>query len=273
MTPPGDLTAHRPDRTIPSAGEARHFVGTSGGNRKKLPYQGALASYLKAIKRYQLLSQSGEHNLATERTVQAKHRLVESNLRLVVKIAKEYRTASIGLEDLISEGNLGLIEAAERFDPSRGVRFLSYASWWIRKYMLRALERHAHLTSSPKPGARASDGAAHARAERQRILSLSDFMQSSGERDVIETIASDSVDGPEAQILATDLVQALGSVLHKLPEREREILSAHFGLGGTTGRTLHEIGENWGLTRERVRQLERRALERARRLLHERGLR
>jgi RNA polymerase sigma factor (sigma-70 family) len=245
-------------------------VGTSGGGRKKLPYRGALASYIKAIKRYQLLSQSGEHNLASQNTMQAKHALVESNLRLVVKIAKEYRSSSIGLEDLISEGNLGLIEAAERFDPSRGVRFLSYASWWIRKYMLRALERHAHLTSSPKPAAQGSDGDSPARVERQRILSLGDFMQSSGERDVIETIASEAAPGPEARILATDLVQALVSVLHKLPEREREILVAHFGLDGVPGRTLQEIGETLGLTRERVRQLERRALERARRLLQER---
>jgi RNA polymerase sigma factor (sigma-70 family) len=238
-----------------------------------LPYQGALASYLKAIRRYQLLSQSGEHNLASQKTQQAQNQLVESNLRLVVKIAKEYRTASIGLEDLISEGNLGLIEAAERFDPSRGVRFLSYASWWIRKYMLRALERHAHVTSSPKPSVRGTDGGAPARVERQRILSLGDFMQSSGERDVIETIVSESIPGPEARILATDLVQALVSVLHKLPAKEREILVAHFGLDGTPGRTLQEIGEARGVTRERVRQLEHRALERARRLLHERGLR
>lgn len=260
------MTATRLDRTI-------LIVRTTGGGRKNAGYQGALASYLKAIKRYQLLSQSGEHNLASQNTKQAKHSLVESNLRLVVKIAKEYRTASIGLEDLISEGNLGLIEAAERFDPSRGVRFLSYASWWIRKYMLRALERHVHLTSSPKPAGRERDGTVTARPERQRILSLGDFLQTSGERDIIETIASESADGPEARILATDLVQALVSVLHILSKREREILVEHFGLDGTPGRTLQEIGEARGITRERVRQLERRALSRARNLMQERGLR
>lgn len=244
-------------------------MSRSDGHKKKAPYRGALSTYLNAIRRYQLLTQSGEHQLATQRTELAKHQLVESNLRLVVKIAKEYRNASIGIEDLIAEGNLGLIEAAERFDPSRGVRFLSYASWWIRKYMLRALERHAHVTSTPRPGTPPKDGEAGGRQPRQRILSLGEFMQDSGDRDVIETIASEPEDGPEIQVLERQLADAIASVLHRMPARERQILSWHYGLDGTPPQTLQAIGEALGLTRERVRQLERRALDRARRLLQD----
>lgn len=245
-------------------------MGQKSGSRKKPPYRGALSSYLKAITRYQLLTQSGEHRLGLAKTEDAKHQLVESNLRLVVKIAKEYRNASIGFEDLIAEGNLGLIEAAQRFDATRGVRFLSYATWWIKKYMLRALDRHSHLTSTPRPANGPRDGETPARATRQRILSLSEFMQDSGERDIIETIASEGCEDPEDQILERQLADALASVLHRMPVRERQILTWHFGLDGSPPHTLQTIGDAMGLTRERVRQLERRSLDRARRLLQER---
>jgi RNA polymerase sigma factor (sigma-70 family) len=231
---------------------------------------GALTSYLRSIRRYQLLTQSGEVHLATQKTDAAKQQLVESNLRLVVKIAKEYRNASIGLEDLISEGNFGLIEAAERFDPGRGVRFVSYATWWIKKYMLRALERHAHFTSTPQPGSAPPEGRRAGRGPRIRIISLHEFMQDSGARDVIETLGSEAADGPEEQMLEHQLAEALASVLDRMPPRESEILAEHYGLAGREPRTLQEIGENYGLTRERVRQLELRALGRARRLLQER---
>jgi len=247
-----------------------------GGRKPPRGYRGALSSYLGAIRRYKLLTQSGEHRLASDsrRGVEGAHnQLVEANLRLVVKIGKEYRTTHVPLEDLIAEGNLGLIEAAHRFDPSRGVRFVSYATWWIRKFMLRAVDRQAHQSSSPRPGGEDSEpdgaapGAAPRRPKRQRILSFDDFMQNSGDRNFIESFASEDMADPEDAILENQLAEALVSVLHRLPAVEREILVAHFGLGGTPSKTLKQIGEARGLTRERVRQLELRALDRARRLL------
>ena len=251
------------------------LVSRSEDPKKPRGYRGALSSYLGAIRRYKLLTQSGEHRIATEsqKGVEgAKNQLVEANLRLVVKIAKEHRNTHVGLDDLIAEGNLGLIEAAQRFDPSRGVRFVSYATWWIRKFMLRAVDRQAHQTSSPRPEAGADPEGAGSdesspRARRQRILSFDDFMQNSGDRQFIEFFASEEAADPEDRILEHQLADALVSILPLLPEKERQILASHYGLGGGPAKTLQAIGAEMGLTRERVRQLELRALERARRLL------
>lgn len=236
---------------------------------KSAGYRGALKSYLGAIRRYKLLTRSGEHRLATESqggNANAHNQLVEANLRMVVKIAKEYRNSYVGIDDLIAEGNLGLIEAARRFDPTRGVRFVSYATWWIRKYMLRAVDRQAHQTSTPTP----EDNAAEERPEkprRQRLVSYDDFMQNSGDRNIIETFASVDAADPEDEILENQLAEALTSVLHHLSAREQFIINEHYGLDGQPPKTLQEIGKELDLTRERVRQVELRALDRARRLL------
>jgi len=250
-------------------------LSREGDLKTSRSYRGALSSYLGAIRRYKLLTQSGEHRIATltQQGVEgAKNQLVEGNLRLVVKIAKEHRNSQVGLDDLIAEGNLGLIEAAQRFDPSRGVRFVSYATWWIRKYMLRAVDRQAHQTSSPRPrGGDDSEGdqagEERPRSRRQRILSFDDFMQNSGDRQFIEFLASEDAADPEDRILESQLADALLSILPRLPPRERAILASHYGLDGAPPKTLQAIGAELGLTRERVRQLELRALERSRRLL------
>ena len=251
---------------------------SSDDGKQPRGYRGALNSYLGAIRRYKLLTRSGEHRVATasQQGVEgAKNQLVEANLRLVVKIAKEHRNSHVGIDDLIAEGNLGLIEAARRFDPSRGVRFVSYASWWIRKYMLRAVDRQAHQTSSPRPDATTESEGAGAGdpapcALRQRILSFDDFMQNSGDRQFLEFTASEEAPDTEDRILENQLADALLSILPRLPVKERQILAAHYGLGGGPAKTLQAIGAEMGLTRERVRQLELRALERARRLLQTR---
>lgn len=247
---------------------------SSGDGKKPRGYRGALESYLRAIRRYKLLTQSGEHRIATssrggdELAIKA---LVEANLRLVVKIAKEYRSTQLTLEDLIAEGNLGLIEAARRFDPARGVRFVSYAAWWIRKYILQAVDRQAHQTSTVRPGGGtdpgiASDGRPR-RPRRQRILSYDEFLQNSGDRNVLEKFVGEDAADPEETILEHQLAEALMAVLPRMPDLERTILAAHFGLDGDEPRTLQEIGRTLGLTRERVRQIELRAFDRARRLL------
>jgi len=217
-------------------------------------YRDALQSYLKTIRRYKLLTQSGEYRLAVasqEGVELAKKQMVEANLRLVVHLAKEYRHTRVALEDLIAEGNLGLIEAVNRFDPDRGVRFVAYAAWWIRKYMLQAVDRQSHRASTRRP----------------RILSFAEFMRDSSDAQVLERVADESAEDPENVALERQLESALQSVLHRLPAREREILSSHFGLDGRPPRSLKEIGREIDLTRERVRQIELRAFDRVRRLL------
>jgi RNA polymerase primary sigma factor len=242
----------------------------TGGGRRGDRYGGALKKYLESIRRYALLTKSGEFRIGTlvkEGKEKARQDLVEANLRLVVKLAMEYRHARIGLDDLIAEGNLGLIEAANRFDPLRGVRFATYASWWIRKFIIQAIDRQAHQTTSPT---RASGDPAPEKPEtprRQRIISVDDFMQTSSDRHMLEKIASLTSADPQDVALERQLANKLTAILPKLPAQERLILAAHYGLDGQPPRTLQQIGKEMSLTRERVRQIEQRAIARARRLL------
>lgn len=252
-------------------------VSDERGDKRRGPGpKNALQRYLQSIRDIKLLTQSGEVRLAvaSRQGVEAARReLVERNLRLVVKIALSYRSSTTSLEELIAEGNLGLMEAARRFDPERRVRFVSYAAWWVRKYMVTALHRGSQHATSPTPNAGPARGAAGgpsasaARPARQRILSFEDFMHDSGDRQFIEGRASLDAPDPEETILERQLEDALASILDKLPPMERQILEWHYGIGGGPVRTLHEIGQALGYTRERVRQVELRALDRARRLL------
>jgi len=240
----------------------------------------ALRRYLDAIQRYELLTSSGEYRLAVqgrEGVEAARRELVEANLRLVVKIAFEYRHSGLALDDLIAEGNFGLIKAAERFDPDRGVRFIGYAAWWVRKYMLNAIQQASRQSSAPiastGPSSATWDASAPAhRKIRRRVLSFEEFAQDSGDRPLVENLAPVGVPDPEEIVLADDLARAVTSVLPRMPKVERDILRHHFGLDGAAPETLREIGFRLGYTRERVRQLELRALERARRLLMSDGI-
>jgi RNA polymerase sigma factor (sigma-70 family) len=244
-----------------------------GGGRKTGGYGGALQSYLKSIRQYELLTKSGEFRVATASRAgiaKARQDLVEANLRLVVKLAMDYRHTRIGMDDLIAEGNLGLIEAAGRFDPQRGVRFATYASWWIRKFLIQAIDRQAHQTTSPTRGVTHDEAGAEpnrAVPRRQRIISVDDFMQTSSDRHMFEKIVSVASVDPQDVVLERQLAKALTAVLPRLPAQERTILAAHYGLEGQPPRTLQQIGKEMSLTRERVRQIEQRAIARARRLL------
>jgi RNA polymerase sigma factor (sigma-70 family) len=243
----------------------------TGGRRR---YRGALSSHLRDIRRYELLTQSREVEIgqASRRGQKAaRNALVEANIRLVVKIASEYRRTQVPREELIAEGEIGLIEAANRFDPAKGVRFVSYAAWWIRKYMFQAVDRHAHQTSSPLASRPAEDakapGSPRPRRPRQKIVSFDAFMQTSSDRHILETIASEGSVDPEGVVLERQLARSIRKLLPRLPGNEGRILAAHFGLDGAPPRTLQQIGKGLGLTRERVRQIEIRALARARRLM------
>jgi RNA polymerase sigma factor (sigma-70 family) len=186
---------------------------------------------------------------------------------------------------LISEGNIGLMVASQRFDPSRRVRFSNYAAWWIRKYMVAALSRNVSQNSSLSP-AHAPRGAeevpagrsdppssatARRRPARQKLVSLEAFTRSDGDRSFLENLAAENGD-PDAPMLQKELADAISAVLYLLPRQERLILTTHYGLDDEESLTLHEIGRAMGCTRERVRQLEVKALARARRILRSRKI-
>ena len=246
--------------------------GGRGGTKR---YRGALDSHLSDIRKYKLLTPSGEFRLAsaTQRgEADARNELVQANLRLVVKIAKTYRVPGMDLDELIAEGELGLIEAANRFDPSRGVRFVAYAPYWIRKYVLLAVGRHKRHTTSPAEpdvmeGAERRAGDPRRRRVRRRLVSLDDFLDGSDDRRLEDSLASETAACPEDVALEKQLAQALRALLPKLAARDRTILAAHYGLDEEPAQSLQEIGKTLGLTRERVRQLEALALTRARTLL------
>ena len=232
----------------------------------KRSYRGALRAYLEQIRPIGLLTESGEYRLAVDSRAgdeAARNRLLEANLRLVVKIALEYRHSPVKLEDLIAEGNIGLIQAVKRFDPNRGVRFVSYASWWVRKYMVAALNDSTKAATSPLP----RDAGSVTPIKRARVLSLEDFLHNSGDRVLLEKVAPADAEDPEHLVVESDLQEALRSVLGRIPALERRVLEMHYGLDGGPPRTLQLIGQELRCTREHVRQIELRARDRARRLL------
>lgn len=211
----------------------------------------AFDSYLREIGVQPLLSREEEVELARrirEGDEAARARLVTANLRFVVSVAKRYNGKGVPLSDLVNEGNVGLIRAAERFDGTKGVRFISYAVFWIRQAILQAIDR-----AVPRP----LDGAA------LRWVSLdAPLGEESGGRlaDVVATAAED----PGALIERHALRDAVDSSLTCLPSREARVLRLYFGLDGDAPATLEKIGSELGVSRERVRQIKDRALARLR---------
>jgi RNA polymerase sigma factor (sigma-70 family) len=260
-----------------------------------------IALYLQEISRVKLLTAEEEQELA--RRVQAgdpeaERRLVEANLRLVVKIARRYLRRGLSLLDLIEEGNVGLLHAARKFRPDRGTRFSTYATWWIRQAVVRALanqartirlpvhveallgQYHRHrnaltqkLGRPPTVGEVAAEmGRPAAELEqleslRQHPVSLDKPNPGDGKGSLGDTVEDPNA-VPEASLAAMLRARAdLAGVLQDLPDRERTVVTLRFGLGGEEPLTLERIGSRLGLTRERVRQIETAALEHLRRLL------
>lgn len=248
------------------------------------PGQDALTAYLRGLRRYELLTRSGEHRLARQqrdhpsspKAIAARRWLLEANLRFVVKLAYEYRRYGVSVDELIQEGNLGLIEAATRFDPERGVRFVNYAVWWIRKFMLEAIRRasknrNVPVQSAAPPGGDTSSSSHELDAIRRGIVSFDGALRSDGGSGLTGSATASPAPDPESWAVDRQMEEALRSVLDRFPEIERKVLEGHYGLDGRPARTLQQIGDEIGYTRERVRQIEIRARERARRLLR-RGL-
>jgi RNA polymerase primary sigma factor len=263
-----------------------------------------LAVYLSEIARIPLLSRDEEQALARRFRAgdeSAKARLIEANLRLVVQVARRYFNRGLPLPDLIEEGNLGLIRAVEKFDPERGLRFSTYATWWIRHAISRALANQARiirlpvhvemllgryakeqqrLTQSlgrpPSPAELAEalgttvDQVEELEELRQQPLSLDAPVTEHGR--VADVVADPEAD-PSAGLTRLFRERAdLVSVLDDLAENERKVLRGRFGLDGEDPRTLDAIGQRLGLTRERVRQIEGAALRKLRALLRARGV-
>lgn len=207
--------------------------------------------YLSDIARHPMLSREEEAELARrsrEGDEAARHRLVSANLRFVVSVARRYRHSGLPLPDLVNEGNLGLLRAAERFDETHGVRFVSYAVWWIRQGMLRAIARDRALN-----GTRSA-----------RNLSLDQPLRGDGTAALQELVPDDRYEAPEERVLRTGMRRAVDSSLTDLPEREQLVMRLYYGLDGTAPATLEEVGERLGVTRERARQIKERALARLR---------
>jgi RNA polymerase sigma factor (sigma-70 family) len=260
-----------------------------------------IALYLQEISRVKLLTAEEEQELA--RRVQAgdpeaERRLVEANLRLVVKIARRYLRRGLSLLDLIEEGNVGLLHAARKFRPDRGTRFSTYATWWIRQAVVRALanqartirlpvhveallgQYHRHRNALTQKLGRpptveevaAEMGRPAAELEqleslRQHPVSLDKPNPGDGKGSLGDTVEDPNA-VPEASLAAMLRARAdLAGVLQDLPDRERTVVTLRFGLGGEEPLTLERIGSRLGLTRERVRQIETAALEHLRRLL------
>jgi len=260
--------------------------------------EGSLDQYLREISRYPLIPQSEEVTLAQrirKGEEEALDKLVRSNLRFVVSVAKKYQNQGVSLADLINEGNLGLIRAAHKFDETKGIKFISYAVWWIRQAILSALARQGRTVRVPLN--RTADLSRIIKASeilRQKLnrepspeelsqltglsvdvvqslaaLNTSDVrldapMDPEGDRSLIERFVADEMPDTEEEAMNRFLTDEIEQALSTLPPRDAKVLRLYFGLEGGREHTLEEIGSMLGVTRERVRQLRDRALKRLR---------
>ncbi|MCD6168109.1 MAG: RNA polymerase sigma factor RpoD [Caldisericia bacterium] len=262
-------------------------------------------AYLREISKIPLLSPKEEYELAKkmregtpEEREKARKKLIESNLRLVVSIAKKYIGQGLLFLDLIQEGNLGLIKATEKFDYRKGWRFSTYATWWIRQSITRALADQARTIRVPvhmveninrlkkvtrqlmqKLGREPTDEEI-AKEMGLPVKKIQDFKRIAQVPISLETPVGDDEDtrladfvedkrilSPEEETIISCSNEELMEMLKFLPEREREIVKLRFGLGGNVPHTLEEVGAKFNVTRERIRQIESKAIRRLRQLL------
>lgn len=254
----------------------------------------SIEKYLEEIGGYSPLAPEQEVELACrirKNDSNALDLLVKANLRFVISVAKEYQGQGLPLQDLISEGNLGLIKAAQRFDETRGFKFISYAVWWIRQSILQALAEQSRVVRLPsnRVGAINKVGRALEKLEKKygrepsmeevadqmemteyevadvlktsaRHLSLDEPFKEEDGNSLLDVLESDRYAPPDDTLMIESLQVEVEKVLSTLKPREAEIIRLYFGLDGDRPLTLEEIGEHFKLTRERVRQIKERRL-------------
>ena len=262
----------------------------------------SVSKYLQEISEYPLLTKEEEHEIAVRMEAAGKdgsyHDLVKSNLSFVVKIASEYKNMGLPFEDLLNEGNIGLIEAAHHFDSSRGTKFITYAIWWIRKSILKALSQHGAMVRIPnyqlkkvrnvrntermlsRELGREADREEISRELRVTIAKIDEILQMKmRELSLDEKVGKDKdtpisdylVDGrsinPEDELIKSESQGVIRMALRNLSDQEQTVIINRFGLEGGRVFTLKEIGEKIGVSRERVRQIESQAKKRLRKLI------
>jgi RNA polymerase primary sigma factor len=258
----------------------------------------SLDKYLQEIGKVDLLTPDEEVTLAQkirEGDQLSLERLTKANLRFVVSVAKQYQNQGLSLGDLINEGNLGLIKAAQRFDETRGFKFISYAVWWIRQSILQALAEQSRIVRLPlnrvgslnKISKKYSELEQHFEREPSpeelaEVLEITakevvDTMKISGrhvsvdapfvqgeENSLLDVLENDQEVKPDQELMADSLRREVLRALSTLTQREAEVIMYYFGLNGEQAMTLEEIGEKFNLTRERVRQIKEKAIRRLR---------
>ena len=256
----------------------------------------SLDKYLQEIGRVELISPEDEVVLARKIKAgdnEALKKLVKANLRFVVSVAKQYQNQGITLPDLINEGNLGLMKAAQRFDETRGFKFISYAVWWIRQAILQALAEQSRIVRLPvnKIGSINRINRAFARLEQTyerepssqeiadmlemipedvkealktngRTVSMDAPISSEEDNNMYDLIPSNDAPSPDKNLINESLAYEIERALCTLSPRESKVLKLYFGLGMKHPYTLEEIGEELSLTRERVRQIKEKAIKR-----------
>ncbi len=266
---------------------------------KDISYEGPLAQYLMEIDSVKLLTREEEEDLARrtfENDLESRERLIKANLRFVVNIAKKYQKRGLPLIDLINEGNMGLITAADKFDYRKGYHFISYAVWWIKQSILKALSEKTKLIRLPLNRANQLVQIEKLKKENDQLQkndlsnneiasaldieenSVSDIINASRdyvsldapimfdkkERYLSEILKDNNFKEPEERLIDESLKETISKSLETLSDKEQKVIKLRYGLDGVDPLSLKEIGKRFNLTKERIRQIEKKAIRRLR---------